>query len=65
MLIQITEHPYYWTDGDDIYSFRKKFKKLNGWRLTYLGRLRYSIKADRRGTENNKYFYKDDLKKYL
>lgn len=66
MIVQIMDHPYYWTDGIEIYSkINKKFKKLNGWKQTYLYRMRYPVKIDKRGNGKSIYFYKDDLKKYL
>jgi len=63
MIVQIMDHPYYWTDGEEIYN--SKFKKLNGWQQTYLYRLRYAVPAKHRGNGSSIYFYKDDLKKYL
>ena len=63
MILQISDYPYYWTDGFDIYSYLSgKHKKLSGWRLTYKGRLRYPIKKQHRNlNEHPAYFYKDEL----
>ena len=64
MIVQIKEYPYYWTDGTDIYSNNRKFRKLTGWKQTYNYRWRYAIKMDSRKTNQYKYFYKDELHDY-
>jgi hypothetical protein len=78
-IMQIKDYPYFYTDGEELYTnvenykcrvqwvYRPcKYRKLSGWKKNYLGQLVYPIKKENRNINTDKiYFFKDDLKSYL
>jgi hypothetical protein len=65
-LFQLKHYPYFYTDGTEIYSFvNNKFRKLNGWKQTYLYRQKYCIKPSLNPFNKLNIIYRDELKNYI
>ena len=65
-LYQLKDYPYYFTDGVDIYSFvNNNFRKLSGWKQTFLYREKYCIKPALNPFNKPNIIYRDELKKYI
>ena len=64
MILQISDFPYFYTDGKELYSncgSYQTYRKLNGWKRVYTGRWRYPIKQANRNSTYCVYFFKDEL----
>lgn len=70
-LVLIPNQSKYYTDGIDLFSFKKRkyrndyFFKHSGWRLTYRYEWRFYIKKEFREIDGKLFFYKTELPNYL
>ena len=69
-MYKIPNQEKYYTDGIDLYSYKKvKYRdnyyyKHTGWKLTYLNEWRFYIKKKYR-TKNKNFFIQTELKNYI
>ena len=70
-LVLIPNQSKYYTDGEDLYSFRKSkyresyYWKHTGWRLTYNYEWRFYIKKQYRKDNKKLFYYKSELSNYI